>query len=221
MVKINKYWKESVHTQLSYWFVVFGVGIQLYLGIRYFNLLFGQLCIVEAVFGLSGILLLDFIHGKDSIYPKRFKKIHPNTFFRFAITFAVIVSIQFLFQIIPLITSTEMALGVVFAAVCEEYFFRGVILEPFFKIGVKADKFTVWNKKKMSYIELLGIMLSAAIFAAFHVNYYGQVRLMGMVLIGGLWLGFVYWWNKDITAIIIAHFLINIIFILQFYQVIF
>lgn len=217
--KVN-YWKESTHTVLSYWFVIIGVSIQLYLGIRYFNILFGQLCIVEAIFGLSGIFLLDYMHGRDSFYPQKFKKIHPNTFIRFVITFGVITAIQFLFQIIPLVTSTEMALAVVFAAVCEEYFFRGFLLEPFFRWGRKGNKFTIWNKKKMSYIELLGIFISSIAFAMFHVNYYNDIRLMLVVFFGGLWLGIVYFWNKDMTSVILAHFLLNIIFIAQFYQVI-
>ena len=224
--KINdEYWQESVHTQLSYWICAIAIGIQLVIGLQNIGSLFGQLCIVEFIFGLSGLLLLDPLHGKkNGIYPKKFKKLHPNTFIRFVITFGVITIIQYLFQIIPLITSTEMALAVVFCAPCEEYFFRGILMEPFFKKGRKAEKFNVWeysNKppKRMSYIELGGIIFSAVVFSAFHVNYYGNTKLLGMVFVGGLWLGCAYWFNRDLTAIILAHFLLNIIFIVQFYAV--
>ena len=226
--EVNQYWKESVHTSLSYWFCVMAVGIEFFLGFRYISTSFGQLAIVEGIFGLAGLTLLDPIHGKRKIYPKPFKKLHENLFIRFTITFGVIAAIQFIFQIVPLIASSEFALAVVFASVCEEYFFRGILLEPTFKIGKKAkpdQKFTVLrykNKppKEMAYVELGGIILSGVIFAAFHVNYYNQTNLILMVLVGGLWLGFVYWWNKDITAVILAHFLLNIIFIFQFYQTI-
>ncbi|KKN18230.1 hypothetical protein LCGC14_0957730 [marine sediment metagenome] len=231
--KSDQYWKESVHTQLSYWFGVMAVGIQFVLGFRHITILFGQLNILEGFFGLSGLLLLDLIHGKKSkkkIYPEKFKKIHPNLFYRFAITFGVIALIQFIFQIVPLITSTEMALAIVFAPVCEEYFFRGILMEPTFRLGRNAkpdQKFTVWRynpkkrkpAKEMSYAELGGILLSGVLFAGFHVNYYGQPRLIGMVLVGGWWLGLVYFWNKDLTAVILAHFLLNIFFVAQFYQV--
>lgn len=233
MKKTNKpsqeYWENSTHTILSYWFCVLAVGYQFFVGIQYIDEYFGQMCIVEALMGLSGLLLLDLLHtGKMSIYPKKFKRIHPNTFFRFAITFGVIVAIQFLFQIVPLITREEMALAIVFCAVCEEYFFRGMILEVPFRVGEKSKtKFTVWKyppekgkpDKEMSYIELGAIILSAVIFSAFHVNYYSQPRLLLMVFVGGCWLGLVYWWNKDLTSVILSHFLLNIIFVVQFYQV--
>ena len=226
--KMDQYWKESVHTSLSYWICVMAVGIQFFLGLKNIDSSFGQLCIVEGIFGLMGLTLLDPIHGKKKLYPKPFKKIHPNLFIRFVITFGVIAAIQFIFQIIPLITSTEFALAVVFAAPCEEYFFRGIIQEPTFQLGRKAksdQKFTVLkykNKppKEMSYIELGGIILSSVIFSAFHVNYYNQPRLIGMVLFGGIWLSTIYFWNKDLTSVILSHFLLNIIFIYQnFYQV--
>ena len=227
----NKYWRESVHTKLSYWICLIAIGIQLVLGLKNIGTTFGQLCLVEFIFGLSGLLLLDILHGKkNSVYPKKFKKIHPNLFYRFGITFGVIVAIQYIFQIVPLITSTEMALAIVFAPACEEYFFRGILMEPTFRVGRKAkpnQKFTVWRysskkrkpPKEMSYVELSGIILSGVMFAGFHVNYYSDIRLMAMVLVGGWWLSLAYFWNKDLTAVILAHFLLNIIFVVQFYQV--
>jgi len=229
----QEYWEESVHTQLSYWFCVIAIGIEFSLGLKHMNEYFGQMCLVEAGFGIIGILFLDLIHGKKfQLYPKPFKKMHPNTFFRFAITFSVIVLIQFIFQIVPLVSSTEMALGVVFCAVVEEYFFRGVLMEPAFIITKKTKtKYTIWKYKKkegkpkkpdkeITIVEIGTIFLSAAIFAAFHINYYGQPRLLWMVFTGGLWLSFVYWWNKDLTVVILAHFLLNIIFIYQYWMVI-
>lgn len=233
MDKTNKqkqeYWETSTHTILSYWFCVLAVGFQFSLGIQYIDEYFGQMCIVEGMMGLSGLLLLDLLHtGKMSIYPKPFKKIHPNTFFRFAITFGVIVAIQFLFQIVPLITREEMALATVFCSVCEEYFFRGMLLEIPFRVGEKSkNKFIVWRyspekkkpNKEMSYIELGAIVLSASIFSSVHINYYSQPSLLLMVFVGGLWLGLVYWFNKDLTSVILSHFLLNIIFVAQFYQV--
>lgn len=227
-INSNDYWKESVHTQLSYWLLVMATGVELILGLIHIDELFGQMCLVEALFGLSGLLFLDLLHGRKTIYPKKFKPIHKNTFFRFGVTFGVIVLIQYLFQIVPLITSTEMALGIVFCAPVEEYFFRGIIMELTFRIGEKSkDKFTVWKyspkkkkpDKEMSYIELGGILLSAVMFATLHINYYGDARLIGMVFVGGLWLSLVYWWGRDLTPIILAHFLLNITFVFQYYQV--
>ena len=225
----QEYWDESVHTILSYWFCVLAVGFQFVIGIIHIDEFFGQMCVAEGLMGLSGLLLLDLLHGrKMRIKPKPFKKIHPNTFTRFVITFGVIALIQFLFQIVPLITREEMALAIVFCSVCEEYFFRGMLLELVFRMGEKSkDKFIIWRYKKekkkpdkeMSYIELGGIVLSATLFSSFHINYYSQPRLLLMVFVGGCWLGLVYWWNKDLTSVILSHFLLNIIFVIQFYQV--
>ena len=223
------YREESVHTELSYWICVIAVGIELSLGFLHIDEKFGQMCLVEAFFGLSGLLFIDVFRGRGiKIYPKPFKKVHKNTFFRFGITFAVIVAIQFIFQIVPLITSTSMMLGIVMCAPVEEYFFRGLLMEGPFKLGAKSkDKITIWKyspkkkkpNKEISYAEIGGILLSATIFASVHVNYYSQANLMFMVFVGGIWLSFVYWWNKDLTAVILSHFLLNIIFCYQFWIV--
>lgn len=230
---ISLYGEESVHTVLSYWICVIAVGIELSLGFQYVDEYFGQMCLVEAFFGLSGLLLIDIIRGRGfKIYPKPFKKVHKNTFFRFGVTFSVIVAIQFIFQIVPLITSTEMALGIVMCAPVEEYFFRGLLMEVPFKLGAKAkdkDKIIIWKynplkkkpDKKISYAEIGGILISATIFSSFHVNYYEQPNLMFMVFFGGIWLSFVYFWNKDLTAVILAHFLLNIFFVYQYWMVVF
>ncbi|MFW9968751.1 MAG: CPBP family intramembrane glutamic endopeptidase [Candidatus Odinarchaeota archaeon] len=218
----NEYWHWSVHTKLSWWFGVMATGIQFFLGFRHLDSLFGQLCIVEGFFGLSGILLLDIIHGQGSIYPKKFKKIHPDFLIRFVITFGIIAVIQFIFQIIPLITSTEMALAIVFCPVCEEFFFRGLLMEPFFKYAKKVpkrEKIKVWKNREITFYEIFGIMISGAIFSLFHINYYGNPNLIFMVMFGGSWLALAYWYWKDLTLVILAHFLLNIIFVVQFYQV--
>lgn len=226
--KQDEYWKESVHTPITYWFGIIAVGIEFFLGFRHIDSLFGQLALVEAFFGLSGLLILDFIHGTRGIYPKKFKKIKGEIVFRFAITFGVIAGIQFLFQVIPLITSTEMAMAIAFAAVCEELFFRGVLMEPFFRYAKKiprSQKIRIWKNKKtgeikeITYLEIFGIMMNGIIFSFFHINYYGNPNLIFMVMFGGSWLAGAYFWWKDLTASMLAHFLLNIIFIYQFYKV--
>ena len=233
--KQNKeYWSESVHTSLSYWFCVIAISIELVLGFQYMDEYFGQMCLVEAFFGISGLILTELIHkGKEfKIYPKPFKKVHKNTFFRFVITFGVIVLIQLIFQIVPLVSSTEMALGIVFCSVVEEYFFRGLFMEVAFKVGKNSkNKIIIWRYKKkegkpdkpnkeITIFEIGMIFFSGAVFSAFHVNYYGQLNLLIMVFVGGCWLGIVYYWNKSLTSIILSHFLLNIVFVIQFYQVV-
>lgn len=224
------YWEKSSHSQFSYWLCLIAVSIEFFLGMNNLNTYFGTMALVEAGLGLFSLLVLDVIHGKKfSFKPKKFKPINVGeTFRRFAVIFIVIVAIQYLFQIVPLVTSSEMALGVVMVAPIEEYFFRGVLMEPFFRWGAKSkDKIILWNynpkKKKadikISYVEIAGIILSGVIFASFHVSYYDQRNLMWMVFAGGCWLSFCYFLYKDLTPLILAHFLLNIWFMAQYYQV--
>lgn len=215
------YWNESVHTKLSYLgFGIPAIIIQFYLGFRHLNEQFGILCIVEAIFGLSGLLFIDFLHGQKSIYPKEFKKLSPDVFIRVMIIFGVIALIQFLFQITPLvIRDIEYAMAIAFASICEELFFRGLLLEPFFMLGKTDKKIQLWKNKEISHIEILGILISGVAFSIFHINYYGNPSLMFMTFVGGIWLGFSYFYWKDLTAVILAHFLLNIIFIAQFWMV--
>lgn len=219
----NSYWKGSIHTKLSYWMGILAIGIQIYLGVRHLDAQFGILCVIESILGLSGLLFIDLFHGQNSIYPKRFKEISPNLFFRVIVIFGIIAFIQFIFQIIPLtIRDYEMAMAIVFCAVCEELFFRGLLLEPFFSLGrsePEDKKIRLGKDREISYIEILGILISSLAFAVFHVNYYGNTNLMFMVFIGGVWLGFCYWYWKDLTAVILSHFLLNIIFVYQFWMI--
>ncbi|MFW9971265.1 MAG: lysostaphin resistance A-like protein [Candidatus Odinarchaeota archaeon] len=214
-------WKGSVQTKLSYWMGILTIGIQFFLGFRHISELFGKLCILEGIFALSGILLLDILHGHGQpIYPKKFKPIHPQLIIRVFIIFGVIAFIQFIFQIVPLITNVEMGLAIVFCAVAEEYFFRGLLLEFFIKLGKTSEKFKVFRGREISLIEIFGILISGALFAGLHINYYGNVKLIGMVFVGGIWLGICYWYFRDLTANILAHFLLNTIFVIQTYYLV-
>ena len=221
-IKTNKtdvdFWKESIHTKLSYTMTILAFSIQFFIGIRHIETLFGQLSILESMFALSGILVLDLIHGKRAIYPKEFKPVHKDLFIRFSIIFGVIALIQYIFQYVPItISDAERALAIIFAGVSEEMLFRGIMMEPFFKAGINDEKLHLWGNRWISYMEIFGILISGTIFALFHFSYYDNLGLGLMVIVGGFWLGFSYWYWKDITAVIIAHILLNVIFVLQTY----
>lgn len=219
--KNQDFWQESVHTKLSYSLAVLAFSIQFFIGIRHLGTQFGQLVLFESLFALSGILFLDLIHGKKSIYPKRFKPISPNLFFRFGIIFGIIAVIQFIFYYVPItIRDAEVALAIVFAGVSEEFFFRGILLEPFFRAGVSDEKIKLWKDKKIAYVEIFGILFSGLLFAIFHVNYYGNLSLGLMVIVAGIWLAFSYWYWKDITAVILAHVFLNMIFVIRTYYLV-
>lgn len=211
----QEFWKESVHTPISYISGVMAVVVQFVVGFRHLDVKFGQMCVFLGFLALIGLIFLDLIHGRP-LYPKKFKEIHPNLIIRVLIIFGVIAVIQIIFQVIPLtIREAEYAMAVVFCAPAEELFFRGILLEPFFRMGKNNQDIRITSKKSISYIEIMGIFLSGIFFAIYHTNYYNNPRLIGMVIGGGLWLGFMYYWYRDLTALILSHFLLNIIFIIQ------
>ncbi|MDR0604877.1 MAG: CPBP family intramembrane metalloprotease [Bacteroidales bacterium] len=75
-------------------------------------------------------------------------------------------------------------------AVCEELLFRGAII--------------TWFKNLLGNVHL-SVCLSAVIFSAIHLQFYGFVPR----LLLGLYLGYVFVWTGSIWASIIAHFINN------------
>lgn len=214
----QEFWNESIFTKLSYSLAILAFSIQFFIGIRYLDTLTGQVILLEGIFALSGILLLDLVHGKRAIYPKKFKPIHKDLFIRFAIIFGIIAVIQFVFQYVPItIRDAELAMAIVFAGVSEEFVFRGIAMEPFFRWGIDDKKLHLWKDKWISYMEIYGIVISGTIFALFHWNYYGSLSMGLMVIVGGFWLSFTYFYWKDLTSVILAHVFLNLIFVIQTY----
>jgi len=207
--------EKTVHTKMSYYIILLAIVIQMYLFIRHSDSLQGQLSLFEALMGISGLILTDFIRSKELtiIRTRKFQKPNRQLFFRFIVILAVIGLIQVVFQMIPLtFKNYEFALAIIFAAPLEEVFFRALLLEPFIQFG-KDDttRIKLTGKKSISYTEIIGVMISSILFAAFHINYYSNVNLMLVVLFGGMWLGFSYIYTKDLTALILAHFGLNLL----------
>ncbi|ULQ56118.1 CPBP family intramembrane metalloprotease [Flavihumibacter rivuli] len=87
----------------------------------------------------------------------------------------------------------------VLPAVCEELFFRGVLQRLFIQITTRP---------------LVGVIITAALFSAFHGQFYGFLpRLMLGVL-----LGLLYWYSGSIWPSIIGHFLNNALQIFMVYK---
>ena len=84
------------------------------------------------------------------------------------------------------------------ASLAEELFFRGVLQQMFIK----------WSGKVH-----LSILITAALFSAVHMQFHGF--LPRFVL--GIFLGYLFYWNKNLWVPIIAHFLNNAVIILFSY----
>ena len=212
----------SIHTRITYYAGYLAVFILGYLGLRYINdpdpsnRTFGLLTLLESGFCLLSLLFTDAIRG-HGMFPKPFRSISKFLVERTILIFIVIAGIQFIFIVIPFkIKTGEMALAVIFASISEELFFRGFIISFFISIGYNSpNKIRLTKKRSISSIEIIGIFLSSLSFALIHINYYGDISIMLTVFIGGLWLSIMFWWTRDLTSVMLAHFLLNFIVSIQ------
>ena len=80
--------------------------------------------------------------------------------------------------------------------------------------GVLVMMLSIRIKMNKAMIHAIGIILSiisAALFALSHTNYWGNPILMGLTFITGLVQGILYTFHKETTAIIVAHVILNMI----------
>lgn len=211
----------STFSKLDFWTIIVAVLIQAYLGFRHigdadaFGRKFGWMTLLEAGLGLGGLLFTDIVRG-HKFPPTNYREIETKTGGRFLVIFILIVLVQVVFFAVPLtVRDEEMAMAIVFAAPCEEVSFRALTMSVFIRAGQDdKDKIKIF-KKEISYTELIGFLMSSAFFAILHVNYYGELSLMLTVFWGGMVFAIAYWWTNDLTACILAHFLLNILVVYQ------
>jgi CAAX protease family protein len=99
-------------------------------------------------------------------------------------------------------TPRDLLLNVIFiaafAGIGEELFFRGVLQRIFIKLFKSP---------------LAGIIVTAIIFSAIHMQFYGFIPRF----ILGILLGFIYWYSGSLWPAIIAHFVYDAFFIVLVY----
>jgi len=95
---------------------------------------------------------------------------------------------------LSILFSNLLAMAIV-PAICEELFFRGVLL--------------TWIKENF-YNKHLAVWLSAIVFSAIHVQFFGFFPRMLL----GVYLGYLFLWTGSLWTPIIAHFLNNAIVII-------
>jgi membrane protease YdiL (CAAX protease family) len=208
----------SIFTKIVFWAGIIAFGIQFYLGMMHvndadaFGRNFGILALWEASFAFVGILLTDVVRG-HGFPPQQFRDLDPKTLEKTLITFIIIAVVQLAIFFIPLtISDYEMAMGIVFAAPAEELFFRAFLMSIFIRVGYDSqNKIDLFGKKKISYVEIAGIIISSVAFMFLHVNYYGNISAMLTVFFGGIALALIYWWWRDLTVVVFAHLLLNIL----------
>jgi membrane protease YdiL (CAAX protease family) len=173
---------------------------------------------LEGFFGLMGLLLIDTINGHGfKLKPKNedFRRIDAyNVAVNSLIVAITIFLIQFLSIFIPMTVSNwELGLAIIFASVCEELFFRGVIVgvSKRFTKELKLDRYKIIGKfLTLSALELVGIVVSAIFFSLIHINYYESPEVLVGLFIGGIALGILYVKMDDLTPLIFGHLFLNI-----------
>jgi len=218
--------KISQFTKIAFVLCVFGIIVQLYIGLRHINAIdeyevaWARICLMEAFFGIIGLISIDLIMNTWSgIFPKNFKRIDSNLMFHTGIALISILLIQIIFQATLTIEDYEKGMAILFCSVCEELFFRGFLMFIFIRIGSYTKKIKVYGKKEISPITIMGIVFQAYLFAAMHINYYNNIPILMSMFFSGIVLGIYIWLWQDLTAVILAHFLLNMICVIQTFYV--
>lgn len=221
--------KYSEHTKVGWGLGILSTFFGVYLGLTYLlpgeDMYFAIITIVEGLFALAGLLCIDLFYGKKLQFkPKHFKPPEPATLLQTVYILGTLAVFQILIMQIPLtVRDWHRALAIMFAGPSEELFFRGLLLTPFIIWGKNDTKFKIKNpfggKNKywleISPSEIGGIVLSSIAFMILHINYYGDTVLMITVLGSGVILGLFYQKYKNLTANILAHFVLNFIIVLR------
>jgi membrane protease YdiL (CAAX protease family) len=196
--------KNALHTRLSFMLIVIATSVMYFMGFRHLNDLdaygqeWGKFALLQA-----SLCLIGYVGGQiatqQPLIPKIFRPIDFDSAIHTLVILFAAMFTQLITQYTFSVENTEKAVYYIFAAVCEESFFRGFIITAILRI---SDKFQ---------FKIIAVMVSASAFAAMHTNYYNNPDMLAGVAVGGLILGslFVLW--NDITANILGHFALNFI----------
>lgn len=223
--------EQSEFSKLSWYLVLLAALVELYLAFYYLvlepqqNDIFGYLVLIEGLFAIAGLAILDKINRRNVHFfkPKddEFKK-DSSSLIPFVVNLAIWILPQAITQIPLSIKDSYRAASIIFAAPAEEVLFRGILFGIFLVMASDMDlglKVKI-GKRELSPIELFGMLFSSIIFAAFHINYYGDVRMLFSIGITGFGLCFSYWYWRDLPASIYAHFVLNLWSVIQIYYLV-
>lgn len=201
--------KESrSFTRIVFVLSLFAIVVLFFIGVRHLDT-YGRINILEGLFALSGIFMIDFIRTNDFALPyQNYKPFKPiSVLLHTSIMLFSVVLIQFVVLRVPfVIDKVELALSIVFVSVAEELFFRGVIISGFKKMGEFFEP-----KSRITIMGIVGIVVSSVFFALIHQNYYDDPNMFIGVLVGGFAFGIGYFIWDDLTSNILAHFILNLI----------
>lgn len=189
----SKKGQQKGHTILSYYIGLIAFVYMLFLGSRYNGEDWGNFAYMQFAFGITGWAYIAITSGQG-LFPKldTFNQIEMNSVKEGLYIFAANVLLQYLLSTTLAISNTEQAFYAIFAAPCEENFFRGFLLPVSQKI----------------LGDIPAVILQALVFMSLHTTYAGTYMYLS-VFIAGMLYGLHYLYRKDITAIMIAHLVVN------------
>lgn len=224
----NDYFEEPRYlslTKMDLLLSIIAIMVLGVIGMRYLDT-WGRINIMEMIFCLIALISIDPIRtGSAGLFKKKenrleFKPFSLYTLPRFLILFILFFGIQAISQLPFTIENIEKGFSIMFASVAEEMFFRGLIISIFKKMSFRIrdpDKKKIWKSKLLGDFDLnfrpimvLGFGVQALFFAYIHQNYYGNMRMMIALFVGGFMLAFFYSMWDDLTANILGHFILNI-----------
>ncbi len=214
----NDYCSESVHSKLGFSLGLISIIILFYIGFPYifeadrFYIQNGIIAIFESVFAFIGLFFTDILICEKIQFRKKLKDDHIYSLICAIYLFLILGIIQkilggFSFAI----SDTEIDLLIILSAPAEELFLRGFILSIFIRFN-KNSKFKAKfsEKKQLSILPVIGIILSSILFVRIHVFDYSNISFLLQLFLGGIFLGIFYWFTHDLTACILAHLFNNI-----------
>jgi len=214
----NNYCYESVHSKLGFTLGLISIIIIFYIGFPYifkadkFNKQNGILAIFESAFAFIGLFFTDIFKYERIQFRKKLKDDHIDSLLCSFFLLFILLIIQIILGVFSLdISNTEIDLLKISCASAEELFFRGFILSIFIRFN-KNSKFKAKfsEKKQLSILPVIGIILSSIFFTRIHVFQYDNISFLFAAFISGMILGFFYWFTQDLTACILAHLFFNI-----------
>lgn len=218
-IKQNELTEGRALTNIDFIMGFIAAIVLIVIGLRHFDA-WGKTNIMEGFFAIGGIFGLQFIKSRE-INIFKFKKFSFYILPRFLIILIGVTLVQVLSRIPYTIDNVELAASIVFAAVAEELFFRGVLISIFIEVDesirppVSSKMLNILlvgeTNLNIRIFGLVGVILSSLFFAAIHTNYYDNPAMLMSVFFGGLVFGFAYYLWEDMTANIMAHFLLNMI----------
>lgn len=214
----NNYCDRSIHSKLGFilgfisLIIIFYIGYPSVFEVDNFYRHSGILAMFECTFAFIGLFFTDILRCERIQFRKKLKDDHIISLFFAIVLFSILGLIQTLLGRFNFaISDTEIDILIILSAPAEELFFRGFIISIFLSFNKNTKpKSKFLKKEQLSILPVIGIIISSIFFARLHVFRYDDMSFLFAAFIGGMILGFFYWFTQDLTACILAHFFINI-----------